>query len=296
VKRNIIIFVVALPFLISFACLIATKHPVPVPDLPLPKPNGYDKFIEAAGMLQGQSDLYDTMSEAELAALVATNTEPLALVRSAFTNQSRVPVQYTASYVSTGIKRWTDLWTLAQVMTAKARLAELQNHSVEAAQDYLDVIHFGTEAGRGGFMMDEMTGIVIEGMGRSHLENLITNLDAASCCSTAIALASLDSSRQAWDDIVEREDILRRRLMPNFFGYLAATVVMHKQLAESRNKAEETFNDQQRETRTLAVQFAARAYELDKGKPPTSITDLVPTYLKAIPQDPTTGKDMVYSP
>jgi hypothetical protein len=71
---------------------------------------------------------------------------------------------------------------------------------------------------------------------------------------------------------------------------------MHKQLSDSINKAEIKFYDQQRKTRVLAVQFAARAYELDRGKPPTSITDLVPAYLKAIPKDPTTGKDMVYPP
>jgi hypothetical protein len=296
VKRNLIIFVVALPFIISFAVLIASNHSVPAPESPLPKPNGYDKFIEAAGMLQGESDLYDTMSEPELAALVATNTEPLALARSAFTNECRVPVQYTSSYFSTATKHFMGLRMLAQVMTARGRLAELQNHSAEAAQDYLDVIHFGTESGRGGFMADAMIGVAIEGMGQSHLENLIANLDAASCRSTATALASLDSRRQAWDDSVEREDTMQRRLAPNFFGYLAATVLMHKQLVDGRDKAKMNFCDTQRKTRTLTIEFAARAYELDKGKPPTSITDLVPTYLKAVPQDPTTGKDMVYPP
>ena len=41
------------------------------------------------------------------------------------------------------------------------------------------------------------------------------------------------------------------------------------------------------------VDLAARAYELDKGHPPASAADLVPEYLKAVPQDPVTGTNMI---
>jgi hypothetical protein len=296
VKRNLIIFVVALPFIISFAVLIATKHSATAPDTPMPNPNGYDQFLASAGMLQGEAQSYETMSEEELTALVATNAEALALVRSAFTNECRVPVKYSIAYISTHLNDLTAIRNLSQVLVAQGRLAEMQNHPSEAAKDYLDVIHFSIESGRGGFLVDALIGDAIEGMGRSGLEHLVNSLDAASCRSAAIALASLDSRRQAWDNIMEREDIMQHQLTPNLFSYLVATAVMHKQLAESRNKAEMKFHDEQKKTRTLAVQFSARAYELDKGKPPTSITDLVPTYLKAVPQDPTTGKNMVYPP
>ncbi len=44
------------------------------------------------------------------------------------------------------------------------------------------------------------------------------------------------------------------------------------------------------------IDIAARAYELEKKQPPASIADLVPDYLKAVPQDPLTGTNMVYSP
>jgi hypothetical protein len=44
------------------------------------------------------------------------------------------------------------------------------------------------------------------------------------------------------------------------------------------------------------LDLAARAFELDKGHPPASASDLVPEYLKAVPQDPVTGTNMVYSP
>jgi hypothetical protein len=46
----------------------------------------------------------------------------------------------------------------------------------------------------------------------------------------------------------------------------------------------------------LITDLAARAYELDKGHLPANVADLVPDYLKAIPQDPFTDTNMIYSP
>jgi hypothetical protein len=46
----------------------------------------------------------------------------------------------------------------------------------------------------------------------------------------------------------------------------------------------------------LLIDLAARAYELDKGHRPANLADLVPDYLKAVPQDPFTGTNMVYLP
>jgi hypothetical protein len=44
------------------------------------------------------------------------------------------------------------------------------------------------------------------------------------------------------------------------------------------------------------IGFAARAYELEKKQPPKALGDLTPDYLKAIPKDPRTGKDMTWPP
>jgi hypothetical protein len=61
-------------------------------------------------------------------------------------------------------------------------------------------------------------------------------------------------------------------------------------------KTKQKFQEQQLKTRQLLIDLAVRAYELDKGKPPASLADLVPDYLKAVPQDPFTETNMVYSP
>jgi hypothetical protein len=68
----------------------------------------------------------------------------------------------------------TALKNLAQTLTAAGRLAELQSRPAEALSNYLDVMRFGIESGRGGFMIDALIGIAIEGMGRSHLRSWLT--------------------------------------------------------------------------------------------------------------------------
>jgi len=40
------------------------------------------------------------------------------------------------------------------------------------------------------------------------------------------------------------------------------------------------------------MKFAARAYELEKGMPAKSAGDIAPAYLKIIPKDPATGKEL----
>ena len=43
------------------------------------------------------------------------------------------------------------------------------------------------------------------------------------------------------------------------------------------------------------VDLAVRAYELERGQRPNEWRDLVPVYLKAVPQDPFTGTNLSYS-
>jgi len=67
-------------------------------------------------------------------------------------------------------------------------------------------------------------------------------------------------------------------------------------LNKAVQKGEERFNKQRMKLRQLTIDLAARAYELDKGKPPATVNDLVPDYLKTIPQDPLTGTNIVLRP
>ena len=294
-NRIILVFIFALPFAFFFTLLEFGNHPAPLADSPLPNPNGYDKFVNAAELLQGQAGLFGTMSESELASLVASNSEALAMARSAFSNECRVPVQYSVGYSSSRTKDMIAFRNLAQTLAAEGRLAELQNRPDDAAKSYLDAIHFGSESGRGGLLVNAMIGFAIESLGTISLQNISGGLDAKSCRESVAALESFETNRQSWADVMEQEDLWRSRTNPGLKNYITY-LWNHKQVDEIMRKAETAFQGQEEKNRRLMIQLAARAYEMEKGRPPASISDLVPAYLKSVPTDPSTGAKMVLPP
>jgi hypothetical protein len=94
---------------------------------------------------------------------------------------------------------------------------------------------------------------------------------------------------------MQQEAAWSRRTVPGVH-YRFQAMMMANSLKKVFDKAGQKFAAQQLKTRQLIVQLAARAYELDKGKLPANLSDLVPDYLKAVPQDPFTGTNLIYSP
>jgi hypothetical protein len=69
--------------------------------------------------------------------------------------------------------------------------------------------------------------------------------------------------------------------------------VYHHQLKQRNGqRAQRSFEAEQLKARRLMIDFASRAYELDKGHRPASAAELVPEYLKAVPKSPSTGKNL----
>jgi hypothetical protein len=184
---------------------------------------------------------------------------------------------------------------LAFAFVAEGRLAGMENRPGDAVKSYLDAIRLGNESPRGGIIIDQLVGLAIKAIGTSHLQKLVDQLDAKSCGETAVTLETLDAERQTWNEIMQQEKAWARRTYPGV-KYQFAALMMHNTLKKAYQSAEQKFDRQQGKMHQLIIDLAARAYELDKGHRPTSLTDLVPDYLKAIPQDPSTGKNMVYSP
>jgi hypothetical protein len=294
-NRLAALFILAFPFMVALGFLISEAiRPLP-PLPPLPNPNGYEKFMKAGQMTHGQAGLYDSMSQVELRMLVASNAEALTLARAGFTNECRVPVQFSQFYGTNHIRDLIGFRNLAQTLAAEGRLAELENRPNDAAKSYLDAVHLGNEVARGGVLIDAMIGVAIEGLGTSCLQKIPGELDAKSCRETAAALESFDTNRQSWVEVMRQGDLWRSNVHPGLRNYIVM-LFMHNTLSNNKQKAEQTFKERQQQMRQLLIDLATRAYELDKGQRPASLADLEPDYLKAIPQDPFTGANMVYSP
>jgi len=206
-----------------------------------------------------------------------------------------VPLQFSKDYMTNHISDLVGIRSLAPAFLVEGKLAEKENRPADAAKSYLDTIHFGNESSRGGVLIDQMVGTAVEAIGTSHLTNLVDQLDAKTCRESAATLENLDSQKQSLSEILQQENDWSHRTYTGI-RYEIIRLTTRKSLLPAQAAVVRKFKQQQTRTRQLIIALAARAYELDKGKPPASLADLMPDYLKAIPQDPLTGTNMIYSP
>lgn len=267
----------------------------PIP--PLPNPNGYENLVKAGEMIPADIGNFDKTSPADLQKLVAANAQALALARAGLSNECRVTTQFTKTYMDLDhhFVELSAMKNLAHALIAEGKLAELEIHPGDAAKFYLEAVHLGNASARGGLLIDQMVGTAGEAIGTRALAKIAGGLDAQSCRETAATLETLDAQRQTWPEVMQQEQAWSRRTFPGLRDRFAAMMTANS-MKKMYEKAGQKFAEQQTKTRQLVVQFAARAYELDKGHRPASLTELVPDYLKAVPQDPFTGTNMVYSP
>jgi hypothetical protein len=294
-NRLIVFSILAGPF-IFLLCLLLFWEAEPLPPPPaLPNPNGYDDFVKAGNMINGEVWNYDEMGRAELRALAQTNSTAIQLARNGFQHECRVSSQFSEAYLAGHLNELTALKRLTQAWVIEGRLAETENSPTDATRLYLEIVRLGNESVRGGIIIDQLVGTAVESIGTANLQNLLRELTAKSCRETATTLETLDSQRQTWSEVMQQERDWSRRTFRGTRHELAR-LMMRNSLTKAYQRAEQRFGNQQSKTRRLMVDFAVRAYELDKGHPPASLAVLVPAYLQAVPQDPLTGTNMVYSP
>src|ERR1700720_1821171 len=201
-NRLIVLFILAFPFVVLIGFLVSQVVGPLLPIQPLPNPNGYDDFVKAGEMVSTNTGNYDKMNREQLRETTTANAEALALARTGLSNDCRVPVQFSKTYIENHLSDLADLKKLAQAFVTEGKLAEMENRPNEDAKSYLDVIHLGNESSRGGVLIDQLVGTAIEAIGTSDLQKLLPQLDANSCRETTATLETLDSQRQTWNEVI----------------------------------------------------------------------------------------------
>jgi hypothetical protein len=304
-------FTILVGLLLIGAFVLNTNRPAPAPP-PLPSPNGYDDFVAAGKMVSDELSEYSQKSAPELKLLLAKNSVALSLARRGLTRESLVPLRYSpmplgysplpmSHSFATNVYSETNfpypyhlsaLKRLAWLFAAEGRLAELENRPGEAADSYITGVRVGMQGTRGGLIIHSLAGMAIEAICTAPLEKLVPNLDVKHCREVAAALEASDAERESAESVIERDKVWRVRT----FGWKGqiTRLIMYKSHQQSTQRFISRFNSRQINTRMLTLELAARVYELEKGQRPKSAADLVPGYLKAIPQDPITRTNMVY--
>ena len=264
---------------------------------PLPDPNGYPLLVSAGSMAPLPNNSFRRMNQQELRALVDSQSNALQLVRTGLGMECQVPVQFTEAYRSNHMRsELVPLRRIAEILAAEGRLAEAEQRTDDAVGSYLDLIRLGANAARGGNVIDAMLGTGIEAMGRDSLQPLRNQLQAKSCRDIVVTLESLDARRESWQQVLENDPDWYHRAQASSLRERLLRLVRSGSKTISPKDIERNFRERTAGGRQVMVDFAARAYELEQHQKPKSIADLVPAYLKAIPLDPFTGTNMVFTP
>ncbi len=279
--------------IVGVLVLALALGPKPAPLAPLPNPNGYDDLVKAGRFIPSDAPDWTTLRQDELQTLVATNLESLKLARTGLSRECRVPLDFdptnTAMTQEMGLVK-----RLAQAFAAEGKLAELEHRPSDAAASYLDAVRLGHQGARGGLLIHSLVGIAAESIGLKHLEYLARTLDGKQCQDAVAVLEALESQRESYAVVLQHEHKWARRT-GGLQGQLAR-LVMFRSMRQMEQRFEGKLQAQQVRTGRLILDLAARAYEQEKGERPKTLAQMVPAYLKAIPQDPLTGTNLLYRP
>lgn len=282
-RTRTIAVVGAIGLLLALGFLVLRSPPVTT-RAQLPKPNGYDDFLRAGQLLGNLPQNLDDLTLEQLKAMVARNAAALREVRVGFQRQCRVPLGYSTTYSATHMADLSICKQIVRAFVMEGKLAETESRSQDAAASYLDAIRFGHECSRGGVIIDMLVGVACQSIGSQKLQALVGQLKAADCRHAIQQMEDMDFKAESGQEVANQERAWSKRT----FGWRGQVLLLVQRgnLQRNAQQALAKLPAQQRVARSLMIDLAERAYELEHGESPKSIGDLVPAYLKASPRDP----------
>jgi hypothetical protein len=271
---------ILLPPLATF-CVLVVPPPKP-PQIVLPDHNGYDDLLKAANVL----DTGVLPDGAEF------SQEALQIARSGLARESVVPLDYSTS--DTDLGRITAFRELARAFFAEGQVAEMDGRPADALRSYLDLFRLGQAATRGGLPVHWLVGRAIEDMSMDALIGLRKTLTPQQCRELIHTLQKVDANREPLEDVLDREQ-LWERITYDWKNQLTRRLsIASGCYSESGPLLEERLYRHEAKLRLLICGLALRSYCVEKGQPPEKLADLVPDHLTAVPEDPYSGKPLVY--
>jgi hypothetical protein len=257
------------------------RHPVAQP--PLPVPNGYDDLMRAAGLAPANCPDGDRASIDEIRVFLKQHGEALPVARAGLSKEWRVPIEYSRDYFRN--VPVVKLSQLSQLFALEAILAEKEGRSHDASRTYLDLVRMSAESSRGGLLIHYAASSTLELLGLHQLEDIRGKLSPFDRKEAIRVLREIEAEKEPIAEIIARTDdymsakySLLQRAWNNL--YMLFSGINVNGMSRSANAS--------RESRylLLLVDLAVRVYRDDRGALPSSLQDLIPGYLPAIPQDP----------
>jgi hypothetical protein len=273
----------------------------PPPRSPLPSPNGYNDFIKASELVLSTDASFADLDHESLRALVSTNAEALRLLRTGLTRQCAFPMDMVLTNVILNdppdlyLNGVPDMLRFIELFAAEGRLREMDNQPADAAKSYIDAIRFGNEMSRGGLLITRIRGIAFEGNGCHALALVVPKLKNEDSRIVVDDLEKIDDGRVKWQQVLLNEkSFMRYQLRHRFNPFLWIRALW--QSRQNLVRAETQHKIITAHERLLSGELALRLYRSERGHPPARLDELMPGYLLRVPQDPFSGKPMVYRP
>ncbi len=270
------------------------NHPLPVPNLPVPQPNGIDDIV-AAGTALATSPILSTTVEPksteELAAEVAKYAGDYSRLRLGLTREIRATIWAVdgkvdrAAVFSLGPANVRQaVREAARALMREAQLAHQQGRYTDAARIALDNVRLGQAVARESLLVDYLTGAAVEDIGNESLYQVLPQLNADDCRETVAALAEIERRREPVEDALYRERVCSE----NLIGWTGHFLDLPTRLASAdhRRLMLGLRDRQQAKTRLLIAELALRACQLERGTLPDQLEPLVPEFLAELPIDP----------
>jgi hypothetical protein len=262
--------------------------------LPLPNPNGYDDFLQAAQWVV-TSSVADvrTLPIEQHRAFIEQNGNALALVRVGLGKETRVPVQFTEQYAQSAANDVAPMKAMAVLLRDEGRLAQREGRTNDALRSFEDGLQFAEGFSRGGMMIHRLVAIASRAIMLQEIRNLVDGLNLSQMRKLAEALADLDRKAEPASTFIERE----KALMEAVYGpiqTLWGRLVLRKMLRQSHDTFRARHDRSQAELRLLRTDIALRLFRSGRGKFPRKLDELIPNHLDSIPLDPFSGKPLVY--
>lgn len=266
----------------------SVKHGHTLP--PPPRPNGYEEVLSAAELLKPSPKDLVEFSTDQVQQLAEQNRPAVELAKKALLMDSAVPLQPTKIWDEQHLNDLAHLKLLTVALGIESRAQMLAGHTNESARCDLDIIRLAQTTRRDGIMIDAITSLGIETIGAASLHGKISRLDAAGCRELASALETINASREKPEVTIATE----KAWSAQRFGlvHLIGGIVTKASSDKNNNKLVTRSHEAGNQIQRLMLRLAARAHELENQRPPTSISDLIPAYLKSVPRDFETGKDV----
>lgn len=257
---------------------------------PLPNPNGYDDFLNAATLMTGGVATSATLDQEGLRRLNEANTNALRRLRLGLSRSCSVPTESAISNLNAMFGDLAKLKSLARLLVEEGRLAELENRPEDAARSYVDAIQFGNEISHGGFLLHRLVGVASEAIGAAPLFRLVPKFSCEQTRPLSLSLEKVEQTRVSWEEISQNESLFARKSTGNPLARMTGWWMART----ARKKGEEKHQRTVAHLRLLLTELALRCYRAETGRGPERLEQLIPKHLTKAPIDPFTGKMLVY--